>query len=62
MSYNSNCPRCKTTATAHVGRQDIGILERHMYICAKCGLVFGITDADDWKDKAWVALAGEPKE
>lgn len=47
--YEHKCARCKSTATAHIGRQDIGAIERHMYVCAKCGLVFGETVASEFR-------------
>jgi len=52
MKLETDCPRCKTQKTAHIGRQDIGRIERHMHVCAECGLIFGITDAREWRRKA----------
>jgi len=47
--YNRNCSRCDSEITAHLGRQDIGIIERHMYVCCECGLIFSITDPKEYK-------------
>ena len=46
---NEKCPRCTSDKTAHIGRHDIGTIERHMYVCAECGLIFGETSASDFK-------------
>ena len=47
--YRRNCPRCESRATAFIGAQDIGSIERHMYVCCECGLIFGITDPTKYK-------------
>ena len=46
-----DCPRCSANASTHIGRRDIGVIERHMYICSECGLIFGITDPKEWRNK-----------
>ena len=48
-NYNRDCPRCESKITAHLGARDIGIIERHMYVCCECGLIFGITDPLKYK-------------
>ena len=53
------CPRCAKTNTAHIGRQDIGIIERHMYVCATCGLVFGETGASEYRKMLSRRLSNE---
>lgn len=52
LSFQTHCPRCTSHKTAHIGRQDIGRIERHMHVCAECGLIFGVTDWREWKYKA----------
>ena len=52
LEYQTDCPRCKAQATAHIGRRDIGRIERHMHICCECGLVFGVVNWREWKYKA----------
>jgi len=49
--YQRHCPRCEARATAHIGAQDIGMIERHMYVCCECGLIFGITDPQKYKSR-----------
>lgn len=63
--YDKSCPRCneeKRVVHLHINRH--GDLETHTYLCVACGMIFELTDPQEWIDKFDRAMRfeGFPKE